>query len=329
MLEISVILFSDEDIPLFEPVINLMFNTIFFYVSYYFVFPKDEIKIDYINIFARFLLSIIFALLVKWAYTFLLDQFGLINLYRLSNVKFFIISNVYRFILFTAYAGFIWFFTTRIKMQKLILLNEIKREKIQKDLAIAEYAILKSRINPHFLFNTLSFIYSKASISSDEIVSRSILLLSDVLRYSLQENKNNQMVPINKEIEYICKLSEINNLRFNGNYFVKISNKGSEHNKSIPQYIILTLFENTLKHGDYQSIDHPIAIDVFQYSNKIIIQVKNRIRNKSSLDKMDSFKIGQQYIYKILEEFYKDKYNLQIEIKDGIFAQRLTIYTND
>ena len=109
-----------------------------------------------------------------------------------------------------------YFAINTIKKQEVIFLLEkdnlnnyikIQEEKIRNQQLLienqkSEMSRLNSQINPHFLFNTLNFFYSEIRLIHPKI-SESILLLSDIMRYSLIENHNVNLVPVDGEINHI------------------------------------------------------------------------------------------------------------------------------
>lgn len=328
-LELLMVVFSDQNYLFWEPIVNIIFNTAVFYFILFYVFPQKSTTINYGRLGIKLLLTLVLWLCTKTGYTYLLDKFGYNLLYNISDIKFFLLANVYRFSLFSIYAGFIWFFTTKNKLQQTLLVKDLEEQKLKNALLIAEYSALKAQINPHFLFNTLGFIYSKAVVSSDEVVSKSILLLSDVLRYSLQDIKQNEKIPLNRELDYIRKLCEINKLRFDGKCFVDILSYGEEFNKKIPPFILLTLFENAMKHGDFQDPTYPIIFEIHQQHKSIKISVTNRKKEKPDADKNESFKIGNTYIINILDSFYDKNYSRDIDNQEEEFKFNLIINSDD
>ncbi|NJO91851.1 MAG: histidine kinase [Chloroflexia bacterium] len=81
-----------------------------------------------------------------------------------------------------------------------------------------ELELLKSQINPHFLFNTLNNIDALIHKSPDD-ASRSLLSLSDMLRYMIYET-NVENVSLNKEIEYLEHYIKLQKLRLRETEFV-------------------------------------------------------------------------------------------------------------
>lgn len=321
--------FMYQKLYLWESLPNMIINISEFYIVYYWVFPKNKTKLSYPLITTKLILLLIAVIITKYYYTRMIAQFDLVKLISLDNIRFFITSVIYRYILFAIYAGFIWFLITKNKIEKNIILQEMEKHKLSTALLMAEYNLIKSQINPHFLFNTLTFIYSKSVILNDEIVGKSILLLSDILRYSLQDIKLNKEVPLNNEVDYIKKINEINKLRFDGKFYVEISHLGYELNKKVPPFLLLTLFENALKYGDFQNKDHPVIIKITQKFDSISIDITNRKSINPNAIISDSFQIGQRYIFSTLENLYKNNYSFVKEDTEKIYCAKLLIYKND
>lgn len=321
--------FMYQKLYLWETVPNMIINISEFYIVYYWAFPRNKTQISYPLITTKLFFLLSATITLKYSYTWILDQYDLVNLISLENIRFFITSVIYRFILFAIYAGFIWFLTTKSKIEKNVITQEMEKHKLSSALINAEYNLLKSQINPHFLFNTLAFIYSKSIVLQDEIVGKSILLLSDILRYSLQDLKSCENIALNNEVEYIKKLYEINKLRFDGKFFVNISHFGHELNKKVPPFLLLTLFENALKYGDFQDRQNPITIEIIQKFDIISIDIVNSKSINKISEISDSFQIGQRYIFSTLENIYKNNYSFVREETETNYSVKLLIHTND
>lgn len=106
-----------------------------------------------------------------------------------------------------------------------------------------EIKLLSSRINPHFLFNTLNLIITL--LKQPEKAERAILNLSDLLRENLEQS-DKVSIPAKEEIENVRKYLEIQKLRFNEKLTYEIS---GEIDFTIPPLIIQPLVENSIKHN--------------------------------------------------------------------------------
>jgi two-component system LytT family sensor kinase len=122
-------------------------------------------------------------------------------------------------------------------------LNELLKE--------SELNVLKSQINPHFLFNSLNSI-SSLTITNPEKAQEMVIRLSDFLRYSVSANTN-RYVPLEKELENIQRYLEIEKVRF-GKKLEYVNHIEQEcQSVMIPAMLLQPLFENAVKHGVYES----------------------------------------------------------------------------
>src|SRR6266542_1776654 len=91
---------------------------------------------------------------------------------------------------------------------------EAQKMQLEVEKSQANFNFLKAQINPHFLHNTLNFLYAKSLPYSSEL-SEGILTLSDIMRYALSEgNEKDGKAPLTDEIEHVRKVVKISQLRF-------------------------------------------------------------------------------------------------------------------
>lgn len=131
----------------------------------------------------------------------------------------------------------------------LIVYREIL---LQKEKAIGteralrkqtELQLLSSKVNPHFLFNTLNMILTL--LKDPEKAETAILNLSDLLRHNLEQAEKTS-ISSKQEIENVRRYLELQALRFGEKLRFKIDD-GMEF--SIPPLIIQPLVENCIKHN--------------------------------------------------------------------------------
>ncbi|RYE16432.1 MAG: histidine kinase, partial [Sphingobacteriaceae bacterium] len=92
--------------------------------------------------------------------------------------------------------------------------KSLREEKTQ-----AELAFLKTQINPHFLYNTLNYIYSLAYPVSDKLAD-AVIKLSQMMRYMLTESASaDGTVDLQKEVDYIENYISIYQLRFEEGFY--------------------------------------------------------------------------------------------------------------
>ncbi|WP_158526250.1 sensor histidine kinase [Pedobacter paludis] len=157
--------------------------------------------------------------------------------------------------IFIKYAlfGFSYYYATQnIKHQK-------KLRSIEKEKHEAEYAFLRAQINPHFLNNTLNFIYAKSLPLSADLAT-CIMTLSEIMQYSLEIDKDDRTTLLGDEIAHIKNVISINQLRFNNKLQLDFDIKGSLSNVRIIPLVLITMVENILKHGDCTDRLNPVYI---------------------------------------------------------------------
>lgn len=137
-----------------------------------------------------------------------------------------------------------------------------------------QISLLKSQINPHFLFNTLNSINTLIG-SSKEQARRVITQLSDIFRYAL-DSHGDQMVRLIHELDFIDNYIRIQQVRFGDRLkFVKQVDF-SCLSVQIPPMILQPLVENSVKYGIAPKDDGgTIVLTIKRFNNMIFFEVKD------------------------------------------------------
>ena len=114
-------------------------------------------------------------------------------------------------------------------------------------LAQAELQALRTQLHPHFLFNTLNAI-AELVYSDPKVADRSILRLSELLRFSLASEKT-QEVTLKEEIEFLEKYVEIHKTLMRDRLNVRVCVDPETLDAAVPNMIVQPLVENAIKHG--------------------------------------------------------------------------------
>lgn len=237
--------------------------------------------------------------------------------YQEVHIQFYnIILEIYYTITFTLLAVFIkftidWFNTQK---QKTELLARTKT---------SELALLRTQINPHFLFNTLNNLYSLVYKKADEAPSM-VMKLSDIMRYMLYD-ANSDKVLLEKEIEYLKSFIELNELRVKEGKFVRFDISGEVDNKLIPPMLLVPFVENAFKHGLKKQKSPGITIRLDIQPVGLDFDIRNFVPTAISLNKDQQGGIGLDNVKKRLEMIYPDNYTLFIEEVADEFHVHLTI----
>lgn len=178
----------------------------------------------------------------------LTDSLFLKNLddaYRVKNpiIKWFI--GIVSYLLFVAFIYLDAYYASYLEKIE----NERKLHGILKE---AELNLLKSQMNPHFIFNSLNSI-SSLTMLDPERAQEMIIRLSDFLRYTVTASKD-QLVTLEKEIDMCRAYLDIEKVRFGSKINFSFRIEPDSLPLKVPGMILQTLFENAIKHGVYNSL---------------------------------------------------------------------------
>jgi two-component system LytT family sensor kinase len=210
----------------------------------------------------------------------------------------------------------ITFFVGWIKAQK-------QKDELEKQSQQAEIALLRSQINPHFLFNTLNNLYSLVYRKSDEAPG-ALMKLSDILRYMLYES-NTEKVLLEKEITYIKSYIELQQLRITTPNFIQFTLKGAPEGKLIPPMLLITFIENAFKHGN-KNVDAPgIIINIDCEGGSFLFDIKSYLNESEVQTKDPQQGIGMQNVKRRLELTYRGKHELFAGIEGNTYHVKLNL----
>lgn len=131
------------------------------------------------------------------------------------------------------------------------LIEEMKvRMALQKNLKESELQLLKSQVNPHFLFNVLNTINSLAMIEKAPKTSEMIYFLSEMLRYTIKHGTS-QIVPVEQELDYTLKYLKIQQIRMGNRLEFEMDVPERFMNIKVPFMIVQSMVSNAITHGLY------------------------------------------------------------------------------
>lgn len=201
---------------------------------------------------------------------------------------------------------FIVFIAISIKFYKRWSERDRKSELMQKEKVEAELQMLKTQINPHFLFNTLNSIYVLA-LKNAEKTAETVLQLSDILDYILYKI-NKPRVLLSDELHIIDNYIKLEKIRFTDRVEIDINRQIYNSNLQIPPMLILPFVENAFKHGVGKSMDKSwIKIYIKENEAHIDIEVSNS--KKPVGVKSESSGIGLSNTLKRLTILYGENFN--------------------
>lgn len=199
--------------------------------------------------------------------------------------------------------------------------QKIRLELINKNQA-SELALMKSQINPHFLFNTLNNIYSLANRHDDKALD-GMVKLSGIMRYLIYDTQADR-VSLGKEVEYLENYLELEKLRLRDPDSVKYTVEGVMGELEIAPMLLIPFVENAFKHGDKKGKSVVIQIALAVHSNVLRFTVKNSIPERA-IEKDQTEGIGLSNLKRRLMILYPGKHKLTIVNQNGIYQTDLEI----
>jgi len=211
--------------------------------------------------------------------------------------------------------------STSIKLAQKWFENEAKQKAMIHEKTNSELSLLKTQVNPHFLFNTLNGIYSLANAKSEKTPS-AIVKLSDLMRYMLDESKQ-EFVSLSSELDYINTFIDLQKLRLFENVKIDFNIEGNPDNIKIQPLLLIPFIENAFKHGTDSTSNCLINIDLEIKEGSVRLIVKNDILESRNEDGKSGF--GLINIKRRLELEYPERHSLITENIDNRFVVKLYV----
>lgn len=178
----------------------------------------------------------------------------------------------------------------------------------------ADLQLLRSQINPHFLFNTLNMIYGNALQEKAIKTAESVQRLGDMMRFMLYEN-NNDYIPLSQELSYIENYIALQRLRLDNNdiqdfkVILPVDNEGY----SIAPMLLLPFVENAFKHGVNGRERSWIDISLTYTESGIEFSVRNSLGLVEFVhDQREYSGIGIKNVQERLNILYPEKHSLNL-----------------
>lgn len=289
-----------------------------FYGAYFYVFPKYLQTAKIGQSFAYGLLfSVCSALMAVLLLMVLFD----------ANIMFVDgFSSFFTEILFMTIIGFINGIIGFILKGFITWYDEIKvKEALIFKNHQVELELVKSQLDPHFLFNTINNI-DVLILKDAQLASEYLNKLSDILRFMLFETKT-EKIALSKEIEYIEKYISLQKTRTLNNHFVDFSITGNTANEMIAPMLFIPFVENAFKHVSNKKTDNAIKIKLVIKEKKITFECENKYTNTQK-SPLESTGLGNELIRKRIELLYPKKHNLVITNQENNYKVNLVL-TND
>ncbi len=287
-----------------------------YFINYY-LFPKYLFKRKYVQFSIEFIASAVLFVLFQRVLIYYID-YPFIFPEEAKELIFWDFNPFYTIInIYSVVAVF-----TAIKLFKYYFQAQKQKDDLEKQNRTSELALLKSQVNPHFLFNTLNNIDSLVT-TDQEKASDAIIKLSDIMRYMLYDAATDKVL-LQKEINYLQSYISLQELRFAKKDIVGFNIKGTCSNFRIAPMLFIPFVENAFKHGKK---NNPGAIEISLNcaEDKLTFQVVNQYDVKIISQKDRTKGIGLSNVKRRLDLLYPGKHKMEISDKDGKYKVNLQI----
>lgn len=239
----------------------------------------------------------------------------------------FMSSTVWRGIYFLLFSTAYYFIKSYIhqkhrtaELEKEAIAEMLKQKQITLELANAKNAYLKAQISPHFMFNTLTYIYNSTH-KSERRAAEAVRYLSKLMRYALECEHGPEIMPLEAEIRQVENLLELSRIK-QPDLFIDFSYDQKTKSTEIIPLLLLSLTENMVKHGNLSQPEDPGKIMVKLQDGLFSIQTNNLI-NTGLND--TGFHTGLENIRQRLFHTYADRAEIASVLKGNYFEVLITI----
>ena len=224
--------------------------------------------------------------------------------------SFFIIAALHGAIALTIRGFITWY-------AELKLTEELARKNFEMELAL-----IKSQINPHFLFNTINNI-DVLIAKNPALASAYLNKLSEILRYMIYETKP-EKIPLARELNYIEKYLDLQKIRTTNPDYINFERKGETADFTIAPMILFPFIENAFKHTEHKKNANSIRIQVSIEKRRLVFVCENSYHVIPE-KKQDFGGVGNELVKKRLELLYPERHLLEIKDDGTNYKVKLTL----
>lgn len=193
-----------------------------------------------------------------------------------------------------------------------------------KDKTIAELNALKAQIKPHFLFNTLNVIYNSAQKHGDEATAKLIFELSQLLRFSIQEARE-EYTSLENELAFLERYIQFQRLRLpqKNSLDIQVNISGKSEGAKIAPLLLIPFIENAFQYGISLNAACFVHLRLQVEEQKLSMLLSNSIApNREAKSGLGT---GIRNSQERLQLLYPQRHQLQIQESDQIFELALNI----
>jgi sensor histidine kinase YesM len=133
------------------------------------------------------------------------------------------------------------------QVEEKLYRHELERTELEKRFSMAQLQLIKSQLNPHFLFNTLNMMTRMAQMEDAPVTEEMLVAVGNLLRYSLRTS--NTFEPLEQELKVVRDYMYIQQMRFKDRFRWEINCDRVLYSEEVPVFLLQPLVENAVIHG--------------------------------------------------------------------------------
>lgn len=199
----------------------------------------------------------------------------------------------------------------------------IEREAEWKTLVKeGELNLLKSQLQPHFIFNSLNSIHALLYQDIDK-AQHMLTDLSSYLRLSIEKNQE-KSVPLSEELQNGFLYYSIEKIRFANRLEIQTTIEENALSCKVPFMILQPLLENAIKHGLFGFVGI-IKIEVIGFVQENVLHLHIKNNHDPSVHKQNGNGLGLKHVQHRFNLLFGRKNLVKIKDENGIFQVELII----
>ncbi len=135
----------------------------------------------------------------------------------------------------------------KLMMEDRLHRQELERAELEQRFSLAQLQLIKSQLNPHFLFNTLNMITRMAQAEEAPVTEDMLVSMSNLLRYSIRTS--NAFTPLGQELKVVEDYMYLQRMRFGARIRWHVDCDPELLDEEVPVFILQPLVENAMIHG--------------------------------------------------------------------------------
>ena len=206
--------------------------------------------------------------------------------------------------------------------------NEQIKSRLTAEKLSMELALLKTQVNPHFLFNTLNNIYAVALEEKADDTADSISKLGALMRYSLHDTQVD-FIPLEKELDYVEKYVKLQRMRLTANQKlvadIDVALRDIQRLQIAPM-LLIPFIENAFKYGSSTTEQTNINLAISVSHHTLQLKVENTIHKPRGTVQVGG--VGLKNVKSRLRIYYSGKHKLDYGQYGQVYSVNLKLELN-